>query len=64
MRLDVEDRQGKTVAENVYFQGALKVMRPVYHDESGQACYYILNPGGGYLDGDCYKMQISLKETS
>ena len=37
-------------------------MRPVYHDESGQACYYILNPGGGYLDGDCYKVQISLKE--
>jgi urease accessory protein len=62
LRLDVEDRQGKTVAENVYFQGALKVMRPVYHDESGQACYYILNPGGGYLDGDCYKVQISLKE--
>lgn len=62
LRLDVEERYGKTVAENVYFQGALKVMRPVYHDESGQACYYILNPGGGYLDGDCYKVQISLKE--
>ena len=64
LRLDVEDRQGKTVAENVYFQGALKVMRPVYHDESGQACYYILNPGGGYLDGDCYKMQISIERES
>ena len=62
LRLDVEERKGKTVAKNVYFQGALKVMRPVYHDESGQACYYILNPGGGYLDGDRYKMQISLKE--
>ncbi len=37
-------------------------MRPVYHDQSGQACYYILNPGGGYLDGDRYQMKISLKE--
>lgn len=62
LRLDVEVRQGKTVAKNVYFQGALKVMRPVYHDESGQACYYILNPGGGYLDGDRYQLQFSLKE--
>ncbi len=62
LRLDVEERQGKTVAKNVYFQGALKVMRPVYHDDSGQACYYILNPGGGYLDGDRYQLQFSLKE--
>ncbi|MGG4267859.1 urease accessory protein UreD [Peribacillus simplex] len=60
--LDVEDRNGKTVAKNVYFQGALKVMRPVYHDDSGQACYYILNPGGGYLDGDRYKIQITLEK--
>ncbi len=60
LRLDAEVRNGKTVARNVYFQGAYKVMRPIYHDESGQACYYILNPGGGFLDGDSYRMQISL----
>lgn len=60
LRLDAEVRNGKTVARNVYFQGAYKVMRPIYHDESGQACYYILNPGGGYLDGDRYRMQITL----
>ncbi|WP_314588278.1 urease accessory protein UreD [Paenibacillus terrigena] len=62
LRLDAEERKGKTVAKNVYFQGALKVMRPIYHDHSGQACYYLLNPGGGYLDGDRYKMRISLDE--
>ena len=64
LHLGAEERNGKTVAKNVYFQGAYKVMRPVYHDESGQACYYILNPGGGYLDGDRYQMKISLRETS
>ena len=64
LRLDVEDRKGKTVAKNVYFQGAFKVMRPIYHDESGQVCYYILNPGGGYLDGDRYQMKITFRETS
>ncbi|WP_136607996.1 urease accessory protein UreD [Paenibacillus dokdonensis] len=62
LRLEAEVRNGKTVAKNVYFQGAFKVMRPVYHDDSGQACYYILNPGGGYLDGDRYQMKISLEE--
>ena len=62
LRLGAEERYGKTVAKNVYFQGAYKVMRPIYHDESGQACYYLLNPGGGYLDGDRYQMKISLEK--
>lgn len=62
LRLNVENRFGKTVAKNVYFQGALKLMRPVYHDDSGQVCYYIINPGGGYLDGDHYKMEFTLEE--
>ena len=62
LNLDLEERHGKTVARNVYFQGAFKVMRPVYHDDSGQVCYYLLNPGGGYLDGDRYRMQISADE--
>lgn len=62
LSLDLEERKGKTVAKNVYFQGALKVMRPIYHDNSGQVCYYLLNPGGGYLDGDRYKMEISANE--
>ena len=35
LRLEAENRIGKTVAKNVYFQGALKVMRPIYHDGSG-----------------------------
>jgi len=60
LQLDAREKYGKTIANKVYFQGALKVMRPIYHDNSGQACYYILNPGGGYLDGDRYHMKISV----
>lgn len=62
LQLEAEQRHGRTVARNVYFQGAFKVMRPIYLDHSGQACYYILNPGGGYLDGDRYRMKITLAE--
>lgn len=64
LSLDLEERLGKTVAKRVYFQGAFKVMRPIYADDSGQVCYYLLNPGGGYLDGDRYKMEISADEGS
>ncbi|WP_211747131.1 urease accessory protein UreD [Paenibacillus sp. Marseille-Q4541] len=64
LTLDLEERKGKTVAKRVYFQGAFKVMRPIYFDDSGQVCYYLLNPGGGYLDGDRYKMEISADEGS
>ncbi|WP_422659204.1 urease accessory protein UreD [Paenibacillus sp. EC2-1] len=64
LSMDLEDRKGRTVAKRVYFQGAFKVMRPIYADDSGQVCYYLLNPGGGYLDGDRYRMEISADEGS
>lgn len=62
LELDVENRQGRTVAKNVYFHGAFKVMRPVYHNSYSYPCYYLLNPGGGYLDGDTYRMKVTLDE--
>jgi urease accessory protein len=64
LHLTVAEKEGKTIASNVYFQGAFKVMRPIYHDDSGQVCYYILNPGGGYLDGDRYQTQITLEKNA
>lgn len=62
LEMDMENRQGRTVADNVYFQGAFKVMRPVYLNNYNYPCYYLLNPGGGYLDGDTYRMKITLQE--
>ncbi|MDY0394980.1 urease accessory protein UreD [Virgibacillus halophilus] len=57
-----KDQQGKTVTDHVYFQGAFKVQRPIYHNRSNQPCYYLLNPGGGYLDGDTYRMRLTVGE--
>src|SRR5699024_1391414 len=62
LELDAERRQGKTVTKNLYFQGAFKIMRPVYHNRSNHPSYYVLNPGGGYLDGDTYRMKVTLGE--
>ncbi|MTT31519.1 urease accessory protein UreD [Terrilactibacillus sp. BCM23-1] len=62
LQLNMKNKTNKTIAESVFFQGAFKVMRPLYLDDSGQACYYILNPGGGYVDGDRYLISVHLQE--
>ncbi|MGM8365749.1 urease accessory protein UreD [Virgibacillus sp. W0181] len=64
LELDMENRQGRTVAKNVYYKGAFKVMRPIYHNNGNIPCYYLLNPGGGFLDGDSYRMNITLEEAA
>lgn len=61
LRLKCAKKTGKTIMEEAYFEGALKVTRPVYLDESGKAYIYVMNPGGGYVDGDTYRIQIQLE---
>ncbi|WP_312113338.1 urease accessory protein UreD [Brevibacillus reuszeri] len=62
LRLEAGHKLGKTIPAHVYFQGALKVTRPIYLDESGQASFYLMNPGGGYVDGDRYRMEFVVAE--
>lgn len=62
LNLEVEKRGERSVASHIYFQGAFKLQRPVYHDRKTIPCYYLLNPGGGYLDGDTYKMSVKLHD--
>jgi urease accessory protein len=52
----------KSLLRDAYFEGTLKITKPVYLDENGQACVYLMNPGGGYLDGDSYRMEVLLEE--
>lgn len=62
LSLAVKERDNKTVPAAIFFQGALKVMRPQYLDDSGQVTFYLLNPGGGYLDGDRYAIKVELEK--
>ncbi|PIC63940.1 urease accessory protein [Sporosarcina sp. P13] len=62
LRLSMEKKRNKTVTKQVYFQGAFKMLRPHYFDNTGQACFFLINPGGGYVDGDRYRMEITLEE--
>lgn len=62
LQLAVEKKREKTIAEDLYFYGAFKLMSPFYLQNDAQACYYIMNPGGGYVDGDQYKIEIQLSK--
>ncbi|WP_139691659.1 urease accessory protein UreD [Sporolactobacillus terrae] len=57
-------KKNKTIASHVYFHGALKVIRPQYDRNSGQIKYILVNLGGGYLQGDHYTIQLSLKDNA
>ncbi|EEI27382.1 MULTISPECIES: urease accessory protein UreD [Corynebacterium] len=51
---------GKSIATKQYHQGALKIIRPHYLDDSGQVYYTIANPGGGYVGGDAYRIGVEV----
>src|SRR4051794_3493521 len=51
----------RSILQDSYFEGAFKITRPIYLDGTGQAYVYIMNPGGGYLDGDSYRMEFHLE---
>jgi urease accessory protein len=40
--------------------GALRILRPHYLDDSGQVCYVVINPGGAYLGGDRYLIEVDV----
>ncbi|GGW26369.1 urease accessory protein UreD [Arenibacter certesii] len=64
LRIDIENRAGKSVPKNIYYYNALKVQRPIYHGTTGMPCYYILNVGGGYMNGDTYRLEVRLRENA
>lgn len=60
LQLSAESKRGKTIAQDMYFYGAFKLMNPFYMNNDGQAYFYIMNPGGGYVDGDTYRIDVHL----
>lgn len=58
--LTVFNNGKKSVARDISFERALKVMRPVYLNGSDIPTFYIVNVGGGYLDGDRYNMNFNV----
>lgn len=66
LRLTIDDQgpQGQSRAVEQFHQGALRVIRPHYLDDSGQVSYTIIAIGGGYLGGDVYEQQFTVKDNA
>lgn len=62
--LQIIDQGGQSVAGHRYHQGALRLMRAHYLDDSGQVYYTIINPGGAYFGGDDYHFTVQVEENA
>jgi urease accessory protein len=58
LELLITERHGKSIASQQFHQGALRILRPHYLDQSGQVCYVLVNPGGAYLGADLYVIDV------
>ncbi|MFJ4262800.1 urease accessory protein UreD [Paenarthrobacter nicotinovorans] len=62
LELGVSVRGGRSVASRQFHEGALRVLRPHYLDESGQVCYVMVNPGGAYLGADLFLIEVEVED--
>ncbi|AMB99938.1 hypothetical protein AWM75_08125 [Aerococcus urinaehominis] len=61
LKVSVKQKGDRTVPDYTFSQGPLRVVRPHYLDNQGTLTYFMLNPGGGYLDGDEYQIEALAK---
>ncbi|MFI2565271.1 urease accessory protein UreD [Paenarthrobacter sp. NPDC018779] len=61
LELGVSVRGGRSVAVHQFHEGALRVLRPHYLDQSGQVCYVMVNPGGAYLGADLFLIEVEVE---
>jgi len=60
LEVGVTLRGGRSVASHQFHEGALRVLRPHYLDDSGQVCYVVVNPGGAYLGADLFLVDVEV----
>ena len=64
LELGVSSRGGRSIASHQFHEGALRVMRPHYLDDSGQVCYVVVNPGGAYLGADLFLIDVEVGDSA
>lgn len=63
LQLEVGKRLDKSIIINSYYDGVLKITRPVYVMED-LPLLTLIHVGGGYVDGDSYMTEVTLNESS
>ncbi|CAM3135171.1 Urease accessory protein UreD [Arthrobacter ulcerisalmonis] len=62
LELGISARNGRSYASSQFHEGALRILRPHYLDDSGQVCYVLINPGGAYLGGDLFLLDVVVEK--
>lgn len=62
LELGVTLRGRRSLASHQFHEGALRVLRPHYLDDSGQVCYVVVNPGGAYLGADLFLVDVEVQD--
>ena len=62
LQLVISERRGRSIASRQFHEGALRVLRPHYLDDSGQVCYVVVNPGGAYLGADLFVLDVEVQD--
>ncbi len=60
LRLRIEQRDGRSYAARQFHDGALRILKPLRLDHSGQVCYPVINPGGAYFGDDRYVLDFEI----
>ncbi|MGJ7919843.1 urease accessory protein UreD [Neobacillus sp. LXY-4] len=61
LELTAAKKQLKTIISDCYYEGGFKITRPVYSD-SLSPTIFLIHVGGGFVDGDTYRMNLILSE--
>ncbi|WP_409304161.1 urease accessory protein UreD [Peribacillus sp. SCS-155] len=61
LELSAAKKQPKTIISDCYYEGALKITRPVYLEQNLPSIY-LIHVGGGYVDGDTYLTNFCVEE--
>ena len=61
IRLTAVLKKGRTIVKDSYHEGAFKLSRPVFLDETSPT-YFLIHVGGGYVGGDRYHQHFCLEE--
>lgn len=64
LAIDEHGPGNKSRGVEQFHEGALRVIRPHYLDDSGQVAYTIVAVGGGFLGGDVYEQEFIVRENA
>lgn len=59
--IKLSHKEGLTCIADSYCVAPLKVAKPFYLDATGEIFIYIMNPTGGMVQGDRYRLDVSLE---